>query len=412
MKSEFSPVWLHSPGLLCALGDDLAGIREALFKGDSPGMQTSDAYSPGRPLRIGRVDAALPEPGVLPVQDRTRNNALALAAFARIEARYRRLAAGLPSSRIAVVIGTSTSGMFESERAVRHWTANGDWPHGFHYLQQELGSPARMFADYLGVTGPAYAVSTACTSSAKALIAAARLMNADLADLVLAGGVDTLTRFTIAGFSSLEAISPEPCLPFSQHRKGINIGEAAALFLVSRQRPEERDGAGAGEPGIVLAGWGESSDGYHISAPEPTGAGAKLAIQAALERARVSAGEIGYVNLHGTATRQNDAMEARVMAECFPRAHRVPMSSTKPFTGHTLGAAGALEAAVCWLALSDENGRLPPHGWDGVPDPDDPPLRLVAPGERAAVPLKYALSTSYAFGGSNTALILKRETRA
>ena len=407
MKSEFLPIYLHSPGLLCALGEDLAGIRRALFNGDSPGMQTSDAYSPGRPLRIGRVDAALPEIGFLPVQERTRNNAMGLAAFARIEARYRRLAVGLPSSRIAVVIGTSTSGMFESESAVRHWTANGDWPRGFHYLQQELGSPARMFADYLGVTGPAYAVSTACTSSAKALIAAARLIHADLADLVLAGGVDTLTRFTIAGFSSLEAISPEPCLPFSQHRKGINIGEAAALFLVSRQRPEE--GGDRAGPAIALAGWGESSDGYHISAPEPTGAGAKLAIQAALECARVSAGEIGYVNLHGTATRQNDAMEARVMAKCFPR---VPMSSTKSLTGHTLGAAGALEAAVCWLALSDKDGRLPPHGWDGVPDPDDPSLRLVAPGERAAVPLKYALSTSYAFGGSNTALILKRETRA
>ncbi|MDR1063802.1 MAG: beta-ketoacyl-ACP synthase [Azoarcus sp.] len=400
MKSEVSPpIHLYPPGILCALGDDLVSVREALFSGNSPGMRTTDAYSSGRSLRLGIVDAALPDIGFLPVAQRTRNNALALAAFARIEARYRRLAAGLPASRIAVVIGTSTSGMFESESAVEYLAAHGNWPQGFHFLQQELGSPARMLARQLGATGPAYAVSTACTSSAKALVAAARLIEAGMADLALAGGVDTLTRFTVAGFSALDAVSSEPCLPFSKNRKGINIGEAAALFLLSREQPDDA-------PRIGIAGWGESSDGHHISAPEPTGAGAKLAIRAALECARIDAGAIGYVNLHGTATRQNDAMESRAMAACLPAA--VPMSSTKPLTGHTLGAAGALEAAICWLALADDRRRLPPQIWDGVPDPDDPPLHLVAPGECAAAPLKYALSTSFAFGGSNTALILER----
>lgn len=400
MKSEPSPpIHLHPPAILCAAGDDPVSVREALFSGNSPGMRTTDAYSPGRPLRLGIVDAALPDVGILPAAQRSRNNALALAAFSRIEARYRKLAAGLPASRIAVVIGTSTSGMFEAENAMEHFVAQGSWPRGFHFLQQELGSPALMLAGQLGAAGPAYAVSTACTSSAKALIAAARLIDAGMADLALAGGVDTLTRFTVAGFSALEAVSPEPCLPFSKNRKGINIGEGAALFLLSRERPDDA-------PPIRIAGWGESSDGHHISAPEPTGAGAKLAIEAALARARIGADAIGYVNLHGTATRQNDAMESRAMAACLPAA--VPMSSTKPLTGHTLGAAGALEAAICWLALADDDRRLPPQIWDGEPDPDDPPLHLAALGERAAVPLKYALSTSFAFGGSNTALILER----
>ncbi|MDR0717966.1 MAG: beta-ketoacyl-ACP synthase [Azoarcus sp.] len=396
----FPPAWLYPPGLLCALGGGLAAVREALFRGERAGMRTSDAYSPGCPLALGLVDAALPDVGFLPVEQRSRNNALALAAFKLIEADYRRLAAGLPSARIAVVIGTSTSGMFEGESAVRFRVEHGQWPREFHYSQQELGSPARMFANVLGVAGPAYAVSTACTSSAKALVSAARLIEADMADLVLAGGVDTLTRFTVAGFSALEAVSAEPCQPFSGNRKGINIGEAAALFLVSRAPPGDA-------PRIRLAGWGESSDGYHISSPEPTGTGAKLAIRAALARARLPAAAIGYVNLHGTATRQNDAMESRAMAECFPGT---PMSSTKPLTGHTLGAAGALEAAICWLTLADGERRLPPHLWDGVADPGDPPLRLVSPGERAAAPVQYALSTSFAFGGSNTALILARES--
>jgi 3-oxoacyl-[acyl-carrier-protein] synthase-1 len=399
MNSEFSsPVYLHAPGVLCALGNDLPSIRAALFAGKSPGMRTSDACSPGRPLCLGFVDAVLPDISFLPEEERSRNNALALAAFARIEATYRSLAAGLPASRIAVVLGTSTSGIFESESAVRSRAQHGVWPQGFHYEQVALGSPARMLAGTLGITGPTYVVSTACTSSAKALISATRLINADLADLVIVGGVDTLTRFTVAGFSSLEAVSPERCLPFSKNRKGINIGEAAALFLVSRQPPVD-------VPRVHLAGWGESSDGYHISAPEPSGAGAKLAIRAALERAQISGREIGYVNLHGTATQQNDAMESRAVAEFFPDT---PMSSTKPLTGHTLGAAGALEAAFCWLTLTDTAARLPPQIWDSAPDPSNPPLHLVAPDERAATPVSHALSTSFAFGGSNAALILAR----
>jgi 3-oxoacyl-[acyl-carrier-protein] synthase-1 len=391
-------IYLYPPGVLCALGDTLPEISAALFSGASPGMQTTEDFSPKRSLRLGRVRAELPDTGFLPKTERSRNNALLLAAFARIEDDYRRAAGGISPARIAVIIGTSTSGMFEAESAARAWESTGNWPQPFHYAQQELGSPAKMLAGHLGALGPAYAVSTACTSSAKALISGARLLRAGLADLVLAGGVDTLTRFTIAGFSALDAVAPDACLPFSQNRAGIHIGEAAALFLLMRTAPENA-------PPIALFGWGESSDGYHISAPDPTGAGAHRAITSALAMARLSAADMDYINLHGTATRQNDAMEGRVMAEIFPG---IPMSSTKPLTGHTLGAAGALEAAICWLTLARNERLLPPHLWDRQPDPELPPLNLTTVGSRALRPPHYALSTSFAFGGSNAALILGR----
>ena len=176
----------------------------------------------------------------------------------------------------------------------------------------------------------------------------------------------------MAGFAALESLSATRCNPLSRNRDGINIGEGAALFLVSR------------EPATVaLRGWGESSDGYHMSAPDPAGVGARLAIEQALSRAGIAAAEIEYVNLHGTATVQNDAMEARVIHALF--GDRVAVSSTKPFTGHALGAAGAIEAGLCWLAMQDDNptGKLPAHLWDGVADPALPVLQLAEPGDQS-----------------------------
>jgi 3-oxoacyl-[acyl-carrier-protein] synthase-1 len=214
---------------------------------------------------------------------------------------------------------------------------------------------------------------------------------------VVAGGADSLCRFTVAGFAALESVSAARCNPFSRNRAGINIGEGAALFLATR------------EPGPVrLSGWGESSDAHHMSAPEPGGAGAIAAIRAALDRAQLAPSDIGYVNLHGTATPHNDAMESRAVAATLGR--ETPASSTKPLTGHALGAAGAIEAGLCWLSMhGNPANALPPHWWDGAADPELPPLRFVAPGERAAAPLRHALSQSFAFGGSNAALVFSRE---
>jgi 3-oxoacyl-[acyl-carrier-protein] synthase I len=327
---------------------------------------------------------------------RTRCNALLLACYRQIEAGVKLAMDRVGAGRVAIVLGTSTSGIGEAQQAFAARDAQGALPSEFNLDQQGLGTPVEFLQTVSGALGPAYAISTACTSGAKALTSAARLLRANLADVVVAGGVDALNRFTLAGFAALECVSARPCNPMSVNRDGINMGEGAALFLVSR------------EHGIIaLTGWGESSDAHHFSSPDPQGEGALLAMRAALDMAGIDPSDIDYINLHGTATVQNDAMESRAVASCF--GTDTPCSSTKPLTGHALGAAGAIEAAICWQVLRDHaDGALPPHWWDGHPDPTLPPLQLIAPGARAARSPRRVLSNSFAFGGSNAALILER----
>jgi 3-oxoacyl-[acyl-carrier-protein] synthase-1 len=389
-------IYLNHCGVLCALGEGGNAVRAAMFAAAS-GLTVSDACSPGRPLALGRVAAALPDVSQLPLSQRSRNNQLALAALAQIRPAVDEAIARFGADRVGVVIGTSTSGVASTEAALRELRATDALPPAFHYGQQEMGSPALMLAQLLGLGGPASVQSSACASSAKALASAARLIRLGVCDAVIAGGVDTLCEFTVAGFSALESVSVTPCLPLSENRTGINLGEAAALFLVS-----------ADPAAVALSGWGESSDGHHMSAPDPAGVGARLSMAAALARGGIDASQVDYINLHGTATRQNDAMEAGAVFDLFGAA--TPVSSTKPLTGHALGAAGALEAALCWLAMQDDNpaGTLPPHLWDGALDPALPPLHVAAPGARLGRPLRYALSNSFAFGGANATLLLGR----
>lgn len=348
-------------------------------------------------MPLGCVTAALPVMDGWPVTFRSRNNQLALAALAQIRPAVDAAIARFGAARVGVVVGTSTSGVAASESALRQHALDQSFPADFHYAQQEMGSPAAMLARELGISGPAYVHSSACSSSAKSMASAARLINMGLCDAVITGGVDSLCGFTVAGFSALESVSASVCNPLSANRNGINIGEGAALFLMSRE-----------PAAVALCGWGESSDGYHISAPDPAGGGARLAMTQALQRAGLQPQQVDYINLHGTATLQNDAMESKVIAELF--GSEVWASSTKPMTGHALGAAAALEAGLCWLAMQDDNpqGCLPPHLWDGVQDPALPTLKLATPGSSLGRPLRFALSNSFAFGGSNASLIFGR----
>jgi 3-oxoacyl-[acyl-carrier-protein] synthase I len=391
-------VYLNHLGIICPLGDSRDAITRRMLDLAKSGLVMTDIYSPGRVLPVGRVTMPLPPADELPLSHRSRNNQLAVAALSEIKHALTAAIDRFGPDRIGVVMGTSTSGIAEGEAALRYYSVSGTLPEQFHYGQQELCSPALMLAEMLGVTGLTYVHSSACASSAKALASAARLIEMDVCDVVLAGGVDSLCGFTVAGFMALESVSATPCNPLSAHRNGINIGEGAALFLMSR------------EPATVaLRGWGESSDGHHMSAPDPAGVGARLAMERALARAGVDAGEIDYINLHGTATIQNDAMEAQVIHSLFGAG--VPVSSTKPFTGHALGAASAIEAGLCWLAMQDNNrsGKLPPHLWDQAVDPTLPALNVVEPGTSLGHPLRWALSNSFAFGGANAALVLARE---
>ena len=390
-------LYLNQCGIVCALGTTHSAIKSCLFEYAQTGLALSDAYSPGRQIPLGQVDAALPSMEAWPIAQRSRNNQLALAALAQIRPAVDAAIARFGSDRVGIVIGTSTSGIADTESAIRQYVLDGTFPADFHYAQQEMGSPASMLSVELGISGPAYVHSSACSSSAKAMASAARLINMGLCDAVITGGVDTLCAFTVAGFTALESVSAQQCNPLSANRNGINIGEGGALFLMSR------------EPATVgLCGWGESSDGHHMSAPDPAGGGAVIAINQALQRAGVSADQIDYINLHGTATRQNDAMESKVIHQLF--GSDVPVSSTKAFTGHTLGAAAAIEAAFCWLAMQDDNaeGILPPNLWDGEQDPTLPTLNVIKPGSRLGRPIRLALSNSFAFGGSNACLIFAR----
>ena len=390
-------IFLNELGIVCAMGADKDQVAANLFSTSLPETLTlSELYSRGRPSYIGSVNTALPDLSHLEKQWRSRNNQLIAAAVEQIKPAIDSLIKRHGAHRIAVVLGTSTSGVGESEQAHAYKLEHSEWPETFHYMQQESGAPTLFLAHILGITGPSHVISTACSSSAKAMASGARLLNAGLADAVIVGGADSLCAFTLAGFGSLESLSADRCNPFSANRNGINIGEGAALFVMSR------------EPGPVkLLGWGESSDAHHMSAPEPSGAGAGCALMQTLQRAKLEAGQIDYINLHGTATPQNDAMEARVVHAFF--GDRVPASSTKAMTGHALGAAGAIEAGLCWLSLvRNPEGLLPVHWFDGELDESLPMIQLIVPGQKTGRPLQNIVSQSFAFGGSNAAICLGR----
>lgn len=394
--SSGSAIYLNELGVVCALGANRTQVRDGLFAEQPGGLRDNDQLIAGRTLALGEVNTPLPDLSALPVALRGRNNALLEAALQQIRPAVDAAIARHGADRVAVIIGTSTSGIGESENALRQHHHSGQWPSDFHYAQQEMGTSARFVRERIGSSGPAWTISTACSSSAKALMAAARLLRAGVVDAVVAGGADSMCRFTVAGFSALESVSAARCNPFSANRNGINIGEGAALFLMTTA------------PGPVrLSGWGESSDAHHMSAPDPQARGAIDAMQQALDRAGLAPAQVDYVNLHGTATGHNDAMESQAVAAVLGTA--VPVSSTKPLTGHTLGASGAIEAALCWMVLADNPGQqLPTHWWDGQADAALPALALVAPGTRAAQPPQHVLSHSFAFGGSNAVLALAR----
>ena len=388
--------YLNALGLVCSLGSGKQAVARKLFAGDCSGMQRQSGWVPERALTIGAVHGELATIPAGLQQQSSRNNQLLLQAALQVQADIEQAIQTFGRDRIAIVLGTSTSGIDEASQGIAHYLQHQQFPADYTYQQQELSAPATFLADWLDISGPAYVISTACTSSARALMSAQRLLDMNLCDVVLCGGVDTLCKLTLNGFSALEAVSDERCNPFSVNRHGINIGEAAVLFVMSRQP--------AADHAIALLGAGACSDAHHISAPEPGGRGAVQAMQRALHRAGLQADQIGYLNLHGTATQHNDAMESHAVAQVFPEG--VPCSSTKPMTGHTLGAAGALEAAFCWLSLNHD-GALAPHVWDGCGDPALPALNWVTAGQTLApAPQRCLMSNSFAFGGNNVSLII------
>lgn len=317
----------------------------------------------------------------------SRNNALILNSLKEIDQSIKEAIKKFGPERIGVIFGTSTSGIEEGIKALA--SSDQSVKDSYQYSLQELGSPSSFIKEYYQLKSIAYTVSTACSSGVRTLIEAYTLLKSEVCDAVIVGGADTLNDLTLNGFHSLEAISLERTNPFSQNRSGINIGEGAGLFLVSREVAE-----------FEVKGVGESTDAYHISSPDPSGRGAIESMKQALAMADLTADSIDYINLHGTGTLKNDAMEANAVSDVFPNSPLV--SSTKPLTGHTLGAAGAVELAICLLSL--KHNKIPSHLYDGEYDASIPRLNLAS--DLHPLDVRNCMSNSYAFGGNNASIVV------
>jgi 3-oxoacyl-[acyl-carrier-protein] synthase-1 len=301
------------------------------------------------------------------------------------------------SKRVGVFLGTSTAGILQTEQAYRRRDSEtGALPADFNYrTTHNTFSVANFTREYFGLTGPAVVVSSACSSSAKVFASARRMIAAGLVDAAVVGGVDSLCLTTLYGFNSLGLTSEQACRPFDTERNGISIGEAAAFALL--ERPPEQLDANA----ILLLGIGESSDAYHMSSPHPEGLGARMAMQDALKMANLQPADIDYINLHGTATQSNDTAEGKAVNYLF--GTNIPCSSTKGQTGHTLGAAGGLEAVICALALQE--GMLPAGlNTENI----DPTVGIDYLLDNREQSISHVLSNSFGFGGTNCSLIFGR----
>lgn len=395
-KMQYTPnsdhdhaVGIHFSVGLSALGSDSDTLKKHLTDHENT-LTLTGQYILDQKVWVGAAQVELIDeiPATLAEVD-SRNLRFALTALAQIEKQIQHYVAPFDRARLAIIVGTSTSGIADNEVQLRQYF-QGDDSIQISQQKQEMGCLAKALQTYLGWKGVAYTISTACSSSAKAFAAGQRLIHADLADVVLVGGVDTLGRLTLNGFNSLESLSKGICQPCGQQRDGINIGEAASLFLLSKQPAQ-----------VMLMGAGESMDAWHISAPHPEGLGAAKAMQQALDMSGIQACDIGYLNLHGTATPQNDAMEIKAVRSVY-QDYLVPLSSTKHKTGHCLGAAGAIEAYICTQILKDQSW-LPLHQ-NGVIDQELDDQNFVDQAEMDQ-PIRYAMSNSFAFGGSNISLI-------
>jgi 3-oxoacyl-[acyl-carrier-protein] synthase-1 len=383
------PLLVTGYGMLSALGGSRGEHLGALIEGRT-GLGPAPFALPFE-TAVGALTVELPELPAHLAGRSTRIARMAAQLVLQLEEPLRRARARWRAERIAILLGTSTAGAETTETAYRTFVEEGAFPGGYDFrLQHTFGAVLHVVAALSGAAGPAWMASTACTSSGKPFASAARLIAADVIDAAIVGGLDTLCVMTLLGFHSLQALDRVACRPFSTQRSGISIGEGGAFALVER----------AGDARVLVTGVGETSDAYHISAPHPEGRGALAAMQAACERAGLGPEEIDHVNAHGTGTRLNDTAEAAAIARLIPAG--VPVVSTKGYTGHTLGAAAALEFAFAACAI--EEGWIPPSL--GA-EPVDPGIGLRIPTAVTRGRFRRVLSNSFAFGGNNVSLLVE-----
>ena len=383
-----------------AFGQGMAALEEALMAGRSGLVAFNGADAPLQTY-VGQISGI--EDVVMPLgleKFDCRNNRLAEMALGQdgfvedVGAAIQRYGA----DRVAVILGTSTSGIGSAEAAYQHFGTHGALPSHFDFAYtQELASLSAFVAKRLGVLGPAYTISTACSSSTRSFTEGARLIASDLCDAVIAGGVDSLCETSVRGFNSLQLLSPNPCRPNDRDRDGISIGEAGGFVLLEGADASTNDGD------VVLAGFGESSDAYHMSSPHPDGAGAIAAMTEALKMAGLRPNDIGYVNMHGTGSLYNDQVEDAAITAVL--GTRTPCSSTKGYGGHTLGAAGILEAAISIITLQ---GSFAPSNLNlSTLDPSFK-SRVISQIEDIETP--HVMTNNFGFGGNNCVLIFSKRS--
>lgn len=393
-------LYLSKPGVMSCAGNNIEELWKSVTTGNQKNIKKVKACNDEEYFAARIADDSLQASGARYDMKIMRIENAALEQIAddvlAVKERY-------GADRVAVCLGSCDNGTEFSLANHRKYFAEGEFPKDYNIEIQGADYVSTFVAEKFGLIGPAVTFATACSSSAGAIIKASEMIMGGVVDAAVVGGIDIASDTTLIGFSALEAVSSEITNPFSKNRHGITLGDGAAFFVLSR---EHLDGSS-----VKLLGWGESADAYHMTSPDPSGAGAEKAIRRALEASKVATSEVGYINLHGTGTKFNDSMEGKAVAAIFGEK-TVPVSTTKPVTGHTLGAAAALEAAICWKALVENQGendniKLPLQVWDGERDEEIPELNIVDGKSGAAKGnLKICLSNSFAFGGANACLVL------
>lgn len=397
-----SPIFLSKPGIFCAAGESIQALWDSVVNGNQDGIKKVVAIS-GEEFLAARIDdnkiknsSGRFDMRIIRIEEQALNQISDIIEITK--SKY-----GV--DRIGVCVGSCDNGTEFSLAGHREYFADGVFNNDYSIEMQGADYVATFISEKYGITGPSCAFSTACSSSAGAIIKAAEMIKAGFVDAVIAGGVDIASDTTLLGFNSLGAISDEKTNPFSQNRHGITLGEGAAFFVLTKEFLSENENE------IKLLGWGESADAYHMTSPDPSGKGAESSMKKALDMSFLHPSDIDYINMHGTGTKFNDSMEAKAINIVFGD-NKVPVSTTKAITGHTLGASASLELAICYEALVKNKGKnnnieLPLQVWDGEQDANLPELNIID-GRNKSIKkeIKTCLSNSFAFGGANASLVI------
>lgn len=393
-------VYMSKPAVLCAAGNNAEELWKNVTCVNQSGIKKVKALN-GKEFWAARIDDSLLEKSSARFDMRIMR--IEEKCLLQIEDKIETVKKMYGAKKIGVCVGSCDNGTEFSVAGHRKYFEKGAFDKDYSIEVQSADYVATFISEKYGLTGPSMTFSTACSSSAGAIIKASELINAGICDAVVAGGIDIASDTTLMGFDSLEAVSSEITNPFSKNRHGITLGDGAAFFMITKE-------CLAGEEPVQLLGYGESADAYHMTSPDPTGDGAKRAMEKALAVSGLKAKDIDYLNTHGTGTKFNDSMEAKAINAVFGE-NKVPCSTTKAMTGHTLGAAGAVEAAVCWECIvenkTDGMATLPVQVWDEVQDPEMPPVNIInKKNNRISGKVKVCMSNSFAFGGANSSLII------